>query len=495
VGDRASFHVDVITLEITASVSPSFHQDSDLLAGNVPSRNRKRHMGKVLCGLLAWGRSALLAARKQAARTMVTRLTVVAALALPLLTCAAPSHVDRKVIASTAPLTEREAIERLMKISSHFERLPFVGGNDVMLLQDGPATYAAMTAAISSATRRIDMESYQFDSAGASKFAPLLIQKRAQGVQVHLIYDAWGSMAQDKILFDQLRRAGVQVVAYNPLGADGKIDLDLNRRDHRKLLVVDGATVITGGVNVTGAYLNPEGSVSADPEKMEWRDTDVRIEGPVAAQFEGLWETTWKEQHGPPLDPAPATPGFVRGPSIVQAIDGAPVDGHPVIYETLLAAFALAKSSIHLTTGFFAPTPEMDEALQDAARRGVDVAIVVPAHSDSEAAREAGRSHYTDLLEAGVKIYERQGVVLHAKTAVVDGLWSTVGSSNLDWRSTILNNEIDAVILGRDFGTEMEAMFRQDVAASKRITPEMWAQRGLGERINEIWARMLDKVL
>jgi cardiolipin synthase len=409
--------------------------------------------------------------------------------------CAAPSHVDPKVIASTAPLTERQAIERLMKISSHFERLPFVPGNDVTLLQDGPATYAAMTAAITAATRRIDMESYQFDSAGASKFAPLLIQKRAQGVQVHLIYDAWGSMAEDRSLFDQLREAGVQVVAYNPLGADGKLDLDLNRRDHRKLLVVDGAIVITGGVNVTGAYLNPKGSASADPEKMEWRDTDVRIEGPVAAQFEALWETTWKEQHGPQLDPAPAAPGFVRGPSIVQAIDGAPADGHPVIYETLLAAFALSKSSIHLTTGFFAPTPQMDEALQDAARRGVDVAIVVPAHSDSEAAREAGRSHYADLFEAGVKIYERQGVVLHAKTAVVDGLWSTVGSSNLDWRSTILNNEIDAVILGRDFGSKMEAMFRRDLAASKQITPEMWAQRGLGERINEIWARMLERVL
>jgi cardiolipin synthase A/B len=407
----------------------------------------------------------------------------------------APSHVDPKAIASTAPLTEHAAIEQLMKISSHFERLPFVAGNDVMLLQDGPATYAAMTAAIAGATRRIDMESYQFDSAGASKFAPLLIQKRAQGVQVHLICDAWGSMAQDQALFDQLRKAGVQVVSYNPLGADGELDFDLNRRDHRKLLVVDGAIAITGGVNVTGAYLNPKGSVSVDPEKMEWRDTDVRIEGPVAAQFEALWETTWKEQHGPPLDQPPATPGFVRGPSIVQAIDGAPVDGHPVIYETLLSAFALARSSIHLTTGFFAPTPQMDEALQDAARRGVDVVIVVPAHSDSDAAREAGRSHYTDLLEAGVKIYERQGVVLHAKTAVVDGLWSTVGSSNLDWRSTILNNEIDAVILDRDFGTKMEAMFRRDAAASKPITPEVWAQRGLGERINEIWARLIERVL
>jgi cardiolipin synthase len=128
-------------------------------------------------------------------------------------------------------------------------------------------------------------------------------------------------------------------------------------------------------------------------------------------------------------------------------------------------------------------------------RRGVDVAIVVPAKSESDAARLAGRSHYTDLLEAGVKIYERTGVVLHAKTAVVDGLWSTVGSSNLDWRSTILNNEIDAVILGRDFGSKMEAMFQDDVEASRQITPEAWARRGLGERLGETWARMVSELL
>ncbi len=121
-------------------------------------------------------------------------------------------------------------------------------------------------------------------------------------------------MAESAALFERLRRGGVQVVAYNPLGADGKIDLDLNRRDHRKLLVVDGAVAITGGVNITGVYLNPKGSASTDPNKMAWRDTDVRIEGPVVAQFETLWETTWKEQRGPALPPAPASPAWCAVP-------------------------------------------------------------------------------------------------------------------------------------------------------------------------------------
>jgi cardiolipin synthase len=423
------------------------------------------------------------------------RLLLAAPVAIAAASCSAPSHVDPKVVAATAPPTEQEAIARLERISSHFERLPFVAGNDVVLLRDGPATYAAMTAAIGAARQRIDMESYQFDTQAAARLAPLLIAEAAQGVQVHLIYDSWGSVHEDQGLFDSLRAGGVQVVPYNPLGDDGKLSLDVNRRDHRKLLVVDGQVAITGGVNVTGVYLNPKSSTSDDPDRMAWRDTDVRVEGPVVAQFEALWEKTWREQKGPALPPAPGTPPTPRGPTIVQAIDGAPVDGHPVIYETLLSAFALAKTSIHLTTGFFAPTPEMDEALRDAAARGVDVAIIVPAHSDSDAAREAGRSHYTSLLEAGVHIHERQGVVLHAKTAVIDGVWSTVGSSNLDWRSTILNNEIDAVILGRDFGARMEAMFRDDVAASKEITAEPWARRGLGERMGEFWSRMADHLL
>jgi cardiolipin synthase len=425
--------------------------------------------------------------------TLALIVALIAALGLS--ACAAPSHVDPKRVAATAPPSEAEAIARLERISVRFQQAPFVAGNAVTLLRDGPATYAAMGAAIAAARQRVDMESYQFDTAAAEQFVPLLTAKAAQGVPVHLIYDSWGSMDADSALFDRLRAGGVQVVTYNPMGEGGKFVLDVNRRDHRKLLVVDGRVVITGGVNVTGAYLNPKGSASDDPDRMHWRDTDVRIEGPVAAQFDAIWEKTWREQHGPALPPAPPAPDTPRGTVIVQAIDGSPVDGHPVIYETLLAAFALAKSSIHLTTGFFVPTPEMDEALQDAARRGVDVVVIVPANSDSDAARAAGRAHYAGLLEAGVKLYERQGDVLHAKTAVIDGVWSTVGSSNLDWRSTILNNEIDAVILGRAFGAEMEAMFAGDIAASAQITPQAWARRGVGERLDEIWARMLDKLL
>ncbi len=185
----------------------------------------------------------------------------------------------------------------------------------------------------------------------------------------------------------------------------------------------------------------------------------------------------------------------MRGPSLVEAIDGAPNDNHPVIYETLLSAVALAKHSIHLTTGFFGPPPELLHALADAAQRGVDVALITAAHSDSDASIAAGRSHFRELLRSGARIYELQGAVLHAKTGVVDGLWSFVGSSNLDWRSTVLNNEIDAVIIDRDFGAKMDAMFSDDVAHSRQITPEQWAERGIGERASEWWARLIEEEL
>ncbi len=403
----------------------------------------------------------------------------------------APAAVDPKALAATAPETEPQAIARLMQISSALQRSAFSHGNSVRLLENGEQTYPAMQAAIANATRRIDMESYQFDTAGARLFGPLLLQKRLQGVEVHLIYDAWGSVSQDKSLFDQLRAAGVQVVEYNPFGPGANFD----HRDHRKLLVVDNRVAILGGVNVTGVYLNRENTSRSDPEQMRWRDTDVQIEGQVVGQFEKLFVKTWVEQKGPALDPPPAAAGVMAGAALVEAIDGAPVDNHPVIYDTLLSAIALAKRSVHLTTGFFGPPPEMIEALEAAARRGVDVELVTASQSDSEASVDAGRSHYGGLLKAGVRIYEREGVVLHAKTAVVDGLWSVVGSSNLDWRSTVLNNEIDAVIIDPAVGAAMEAMFQRDIARSRGIDREQWSRRGLLERADEWWARLFETEL
>ncbi|MDE8349778.1 MAG: phospholipase D-like domain-containing protein [Acidocella sp.] len=396
---------------------------------------------------------------------------------------------------SIPPQTETQALAVMQARSIALTHTPFVAGNKVALLENGPATYSAMLAAMAAATSRIDMESYEFDGDVAEKFASMMIVKQEQGVQVHLVYDDFGTNAPTG-LFDRLRKAGVQVVKYNPLDPTQMKTLDINQRDHRKLLVIDGETAFTGGVNVAQVYENRHTSYQHDkaPDTLPWRDTDVEVSGPVVNIFDQLFVQTWLQQKGPPLQPTPPNPA-IEGTSVVQALDGSPVDGHPAIYKTLLVAMAAARHYIHLTTGFFAPPPDMIEALECAARHGVDVRVIVPAISNSDTTIAAGRSHYDDLLKAGVHVYERRGVVLHAKTAVIDGQWSLVGSSNLDWRSVVFNNEIDAVVMGPDFGSLMETMFTKDLAASKEITLTAWKHRGLAERLNEFGARLVESLL
>ena len=418
-------------------------------------------------------------------------------LALALSACATPPPVDADIARA---ISKADAPGRLRLLEEQDERISgqrFVGGNRVVLLRNGPATYAAMSRAIARGTSEIDLESYTFDRKIGARFAALLLAKCAQGVTVNLVYDAWGSMDTPKALFDRLRAGGVHVLEFNPLQPNARVPVDLNRRDHRKLLVVDGAVAITGGVNISRVYENvaPPPGAPATADTLPWRDTDVRITGPAVAQFQRLFMTTWHEQHGPPIPPPVRSPGWIRGRARVAAIDGTPGKERPTIYRTLLVAIALARHSVHLTTGFFAPTPALRHGLERAARRGVDVRVIVPDHSSSELAIAAGRASYGDLLEAGVHILERHGVVLHAKTAVIDGDYSIVGSSNLDWRSVVYNNEIDAVVIDRAFGRQMEALFRQDEAHSTEITQRSWRARPLGERLDEWIARLIMPLL
>jgi cardiolipin synthase len=242
-------------------------------------------------------------------------------------------------------------------------------------------------------------------------------------------------------------------------------------------------------------YQNAPGHATVDPNNEAWRDTDVWIEGLVVAQFERYFVETWRQQKGPTLADAPSAPPANPNGMMVQAIDGAPDDGQPLIYRTLLAAIALSQTSVHLTTGFFVPTPDLMRTLEEAAKRGVDVQVIVPGKSTSDAAVAAGRSKYGKLLQAGVKLHEVQEQILHAKTVVIDGAWSAVGSSNLDWRSTVWNNEINAIVLGAEFGEKMERMFQMDLSASKTIDFAAWQHRGLGAQIRELKAQLIEDLL
>jgi cardiolipin synthase len=372
-------------------------------------------------------------------------------------------------------------------------------GNKVTLLQDGPATYAAMFAAIRAAKDHINVESYIVEEGEVGRqFADLLLERQAAGVQVNMIYDSIGAFGTDKAFFDRLSQAGVQLVEFNPVNPLVSKKLWApNHRDHRKLLVVDGAVAFLGGINISNVYSSGswvhrhEGTAERG-----WRDTDVQIEGPVVAEFEDLFRKTWEKQHGKPLaQKTQANAPLPKGNDIVRAIGSTPDDAFSLIYLTLVSAITNAERQVYITNAYFVPDPQLLKALIDAARRGVDVRLVLPGHSDSAAAFHAGRSYYTQLLEAGVKVYERRGALLHAKTAIVDGVWSCVGSSNLDWRSALDNDEINAVIVGREFGMQMQAAYAKDIEASDAIDLAAWKSRPFTSRMKEIGARLWGPLL
>ena len=378
---------------------------------------------------------------------------------------------------------------------------PLVAGNKVMLLQDGPSTYRAMIATIAAARDHINMETYILeDDEVGQRFAAALIAKQQQGVQVNLIRDSVGSFSTPAEFWTRLTEAGIKVLEFNPVNPlSAKAGWDVNQRDHRKLLVVDGRIAFLGGINISSVYSGgsfSQGSRARPGGKLPWRDTDLQVEGPVVAEFQKLFIETWEKQKGEELAPRNYFPApLPGGGEVMRALGGSPDEPYSLIYATLLSAIGSAETEILLTNAYFVPDPQLRAALADAVKRGVEVKLVLPGSTDSALVFHAGRSYYDELLSAGVKIFERQDALLHAKTALIDGIWSTVGSTNLDWRSFLHNQEINAVVLGAGFGAQMRAAFDRDVAASDEIKLAQWRQRTLDLRLKEtlsrIWAYWL----
>jgi cardiolipin synthase len=379
---------------------------------------------------------------------------------------------------------------------------PLTAGNAVVLLEDGPATYAAMFAAIRAARDSIDMETYILeDDEVGRRFADALIEAQRRGVQVNLIHDAVGTFGTPAAYWERLKGAGIAVLEFNPVNPlTAKAGWEVNQRDHRKLLIVDGNTAFLGGINISGVYSGSArggssgGSATSrgDPKHgLPWRDTDLQIKGPVVADLQKLFIEAWERQKGAPLARRNYFPKLAaQGPEVVRAIASGPDDPYNLLYATFLSAINSAESEILLTNAYFDPDPQLMEALFGAVQRGVDVKLIVPSTSDSSLVFHAGRSHYERLLEGGVKLYERKGALLHSKTALIDGVWSTVGSTNLDWRSFLHNYEVNAVVLGTEFGARMRASFERDLADSRAITLEEWQHRPLSDRLKEAFSRL-----
>ncbi len=379
-----------------------------------------------------------------------------------------------------------------------------IRGNRTRLLVDGPATFNAMKAAIARARGRILLQSYIVEDGGvAAEVAELLLRKAAEGVKVSMIYDAVGSITTPLDFFDRLVAGGVSVCTFNPLNPVRRPGYwGITHRDHRKLLVVDEDAAYTGGINISrvygsGSFGRRRAPVSRDTLADGWRDTQIELQGPVVPVLAQVFEATWAEQgcRGELGTPAPRRGVAEPGQRVVKVLVSDPREKENRIYSALLAAVDAAQVSVRLSMAYFAPGTDFVQALADAARRGVAVELMLPGRSDSTLALHAGRAYYTQLLEAGVRIHEMQHAIMHAKTAVIDGVFSTVGSSNLDWLSFVANSELNVIVLGEEFGAEMNALFEQDRAESEPVSLADWRRRGLHLRVLEELSRLVERWL
>jgi len=387
-----------------------------------------------------------------------------------------------------------DMLQRYSAVIESVSESPLTKGNRVTLLVDGAATYAAMFKAVEKAKDHINLETYTMedieDDTGR-KFADLLLEKQAEGVQVNLIYDSLGSISTPVAFFQLLREGGIKVVEFNPqnpLKARGK--WRLAKSDHRKILIVDGKVAITGGINISRVYASgPSGA--GEEAQMPWRDTDVQIEGPAVAEFQKLFLDTWQRQKGGTLSDRTYFPDMKeQGNTLVGVLGSTPGETNRTTFIMYVVAVTFAENSLHMTNAYFVPDAQIMKALTDAAKRGVDVKIILPGTTDRSLALYAGQYYYSDLLKSGVKLYKRRNVLLHAKTLVIDGVWSTVGSTNMEWWSFSSNDEVNAVILSREFATEMEKMFAGDLAESDPIRWEEWKKRPWLIKIREWFSHL-----
>jgi cardiolipin synthase len=373
---------------------------------------------------------------------------------------------------------------------------PLLAGNAVQLLIDGPSTYEAMFSAIEQARDYILLETFIFEEAihGDRKLSELLVSAQRRGVRVYVLYDAIGTLVPEKELMATLKDAGIPLCVFNPLNPlDGRFS-GVNQRDHRKIVVVDGQVAFTGGINFSRAYqitskqARRRGFSRQQSLDSAWRDTHIGIRGTGATTLQALFAETWKTAECEGDLGALRERATEAGRTLLQVVASTPDDETNEIYVTLLSVLTYAQKSIDITMAYFVPDAQLEQALMDAARRGVVVRMILPSYSDFSGVFYAGRAHYDELLEAGVKIYELESAFLHSKSIVVDGVWSSIGSTNFDWRSFVHNNEISVCVIGEEFAVAMNRTFDADLRDSREITLAAWKKRGLKERLKEmVW--------
>jgi cardiolipin synthase len=356
-----------------------------------------------------------------------------------------------------------------------------LGGNKVDVLLNGDEIFPARLAVIRSARKSITFAQYVFEEgAPASETAEALAERCRAGVKVHVLIDAVGSLMMPAQYRDTLTEAGCQVALYRPL-TPWTFDR-ANFRNHRRILVVDGRVGITGGSGTSGKWSGN------GRQEGQWRDTDVRVEGPVAGQLQGAFAENWLETTGVALGGPDYFPRPIEAKGDVEShvVRSSPAGGSVEMYTMFLLAMASARRTIYITNPYFVPDDRMIATLIQARQRGVRVVLLLPGAIDHNLVREASRSQLGRLLQAGVQVHEYKAALLHSKTMVIDSIWATVGSTNLDRRSFELNEELNLVVYGADVAGRLERVFVEDLGQSREVTYEQWRNRGIKGRILEI---------
>ncbi|MCG3174543.1 MAG: putative cardiolipin synthase YwiE [Myxococcota bacterium] len=363
-------------------------------------------------------------------------------------------------------------------------------GNRAQLLIDGEQTYPSMLQAIQSAKHSILLETYIFASDRTGQlFAGALRDRAAAGVKVYLIYDSFGSLSISDELLATLSRDGVRILEYRPV-APWKNRWGWKGRNHRKILAVDRCIGFTGGLNISDQY------APASTGGEAWRDTHIRVEGPAADIMVRIFSETWRRETGKEIDPESLGPVPEKcGDTPVRVITNSKARLRHIMLRSYLRAIARAREHILISNAYFAPPRKVINHLIEAAKRGVHVDLVLSGKSDNNAVIYAGRRDYQRMLDAGVHIFEWQERVLHAKCALVDGVWTSIGSFNLDHQSILHNLEINVVVLDWDFGATVRKMFEEDMRRSIEIKPGQWKQRGWKDRLLEWMFSLIKNIL
>ena len=422
-------------------------------------------------------------------RPIVRYGSIIAAVALVVLVVANLALGDKRI--------DQKVAHEYPVSSPHFARVASVAfgpaltqGNRARALVNGEQIFPEMLAAIRGARRTITFEMYIFAEGDVGEaFTEAFVERARAGVKIHFLYDALGSGKIDKKYVARLKEAGVQVAEYNPLR--WYTLAQMNNRTHRKLMVVDGRIGFTGGAGVQDQWAGN----AQDPA--HWRDTHFRVEGPAVAQMQATFMENWIETTGavlhgegyfPRLEPA--------GPQRAQVMLSSPGGGGESMQLLYLLSITAAVKSIDLANSYFVPDNVEAEALAAAVKRGARVRVIVPGpHMDNGIVRRASRAGWGSLLRAGVEIYEYQPTMYHVKSMVVDGLWTTVGSTNFDTRSFSTNDEANLNVLDAGFAAEQEKIFDDDLKRSRRVTLEEWRRRPWTQKVLDTLADLVSSQL